>query len=145
MRTRYRILAYSITVFSLAATIVACVAGIIIIQNYLTQSAVQRLVVSNPQAVIAKVEDIKKTLEEVEQLSIDVESLGNAAIEAQKNADEARLLANLSEDQIRALENRLNPAGGLWLNIGIGVAMLFVGYFLDKIMDRVMKRFRSRS
>jgi hypothetical protein len=90
--------------------------------------------------VTAQVEKIKESLAEIEALASEVETLGAAATEAQRQADQARALVNMSEEEVAALEQRLNPAAGIWLNIGIGVVMLFVGYFLEKFLDRFFKK-----
>ena len=128
-----------VTVFSLSATIVTLSAAVVILRDYMEQRVLRQIVVSDPTSTLAKIEEVKRTLAQIEQLAVEVEELGYIAIEAQQKADEATALLNLSEEELTALERRLNPAQGIWLNIGIGVVMLFVGYFLEKALNALLK------
>lgn len=134
-----KVLRWLIVIPSLAGTLLSLVAGVIIIRNYLEDREKARLIAKDPQSVQAQVEKIKESLAKIDTLASEVEALGAAATEAQRQADQARALVNMSEEQIAALEQRLNPAAGIWLNIGIGVVMLFVGYFLERLLDRILK------
>ncbi len=132
-------LRWLIVIPSLAGTLLSLVAGVIIIRNYLEERDKARLIAKDPQSVQAQVVKIKDSLAKIDALASEVETLGAAAIEAQRQANQAHVLVNMSEGQIAALEQRLNPAAGIWLNIGIGVVMLFVGYFLERVLDRLFK------
>ncbi|OGO14914.1 MAG: hypothetical protein A2Z14_16850 [Chloroflexi bacterium RBG_16_48_8] len=82
-----KLFSYFIVVFSLFTSLVTAITAAVIIGNYFKQRARRQIALSDPQAIMSKVEEIKGTVDKVEQLALEVESLRLAAIEAQQRAD----------------------------------------------------------
>jgi hypothetical protein len=96
--------------------------------------------------IVERVEIIQSALNDLETLSIEVERLAQQAIDAERRAAEAAELANLSAEEIQALENRLNDPNREAQNMVIGAAVgALFGVLADQLVILLHKRWIKKA